>query len=313
MFERESSTYRRGLTLGLTVAEIFILILFILLLVLLALHALNFKIKRALEQTEIELVKKTNELEEIQSSLPKEIRHLTRENKNLKESITNVRKENAISKELLNQAKNTLEQERKLFPKDMQRITKDLADAKEENVKLTEQLENILQTNNQLRADLYASKGIDPPSKGIDPPCWYQVERRQGKRHEREHYLMDVAVHDEYLHLKLRDAPPGRAVDELGKSAPTSYAEEYATLPLSPLRTSGDLLLREFVEITEPIKSKGKNEEIRDYSCVFYVAVWDLTSATAKERWKKAEDAIKQSFYTYRMREDPWPHTDVAD
>ena len=299
MFERDSSMYRRGLTLGLTVAEIFILILFVLLLVLLALYALNVKTKNELDQTKNELRIKTNEFKEMQISLPKEIEHLKRNIDSLKQTVVDVNKENAIIKELLNQTENS-------FPEDIPKLTVDLASAKVENAKLTEELETILQTNNQLRDELSARKGIDPP-------CWYQVQHQQGKRKETPYYLLDIAVHNEYLRLKLRDAPPGRAIDEYEKFVPTSYAEEYAKLPLAPLSTSNNISLQEFVEMTEPIKNMGKNKEIRNYSCVFYVSVWDLTSTTAKERWKKAEDVIKQSFYTYRVREDPWRYDDVAD
>ena len=306
MFERDSSMYRRGLTLGLTVAEIFILILFVLLLVLLALYALNVKTKNELDQTKNELSQtknelriKTNEFKEMQISFPKEIERLKLNIDSLEQTVADVNKENTIIKELLNQTEDK-------FPKDIQILTLDLASANVENAELTEELENILQTNNQLRDELYARKGIDPP-------CWYQVQHQQGKRKETPYYLLDIAVHDEHLRLKLRDAPPGRAIDEYEESALTSYAEEHAKLPLAPLSTSNNISLQEFVEMTEPIKNMGKNKEIRNYSCVFYVSVWDLTSATAKERWKKAEDAIKYSFYTYRVREDPWRYDDVAD
>ena len=94
MTVRESDTYRRGLTLGLTMAEIFILLLFLLLLVLLALYAVNFEQEKELqsatediEKTQIELdaaVKKVKELEKTQ--LPEDIVHnrkLQNENKHL--------------------------------------------------------------------------------------------------------------------------------------------------------------------------------------------------------------------------------------
>ncbi len=57
----------------------------------------------------------------------------------------------------------------------------------------------------------------------------------------------------------------------------------------------------------------GKNGQIRDYSCVFYVKVWDLTSETAKKRWQQAEDTIKDWFYTYRVRNDPWEASDETN
>lgn len=277
----EPEPYRRGLTLGLTVAEILILLLFLLLLALYAFNAEN-EVKSEQLQTELETVKK--ERDEARSKLPEDIQELKRENKSLEKDLEDAQRENTISKALLKRK----EKEHNQYRKESKELEKSLREE-----------------NDRLHSELYSSKGIDPP-------CWYKVTRRQGKRYKKPYYLLDIAVYDEHLRVRLREAPPGRAVDESGQPAPTSYAEEYAKLPLA-LDATGNVSMQEFKKFAEPIKMIGKNKQIRNYPCVFYAKVWDFTSKTAKIRWQQAEEAIKASFYTYRVRNDPWELADAAN
>ena len=154
-------------------------------------------------------------------------------------------------------------------------------------------------------------------SKGIDPPCWYEmVPDRPRKDREKPHYLMDIAVHPEHLLVRLRQAPPGRGFELLGEPAITTYKEEYANLPLAPFGpfgSSNKFSLQEFIKGSAPIKRRGKEKQVRDYACVFHLAVWDKTPETAKTRWKLAEASIKRSFYTYEMKDQPWNHADASN
>ena len=127
------------------------------------------------------------------------------------------------------------------------------------------------------------------------------------------YYLLDIAIHNKHLRVRLLDAPPGSAMDESGAKSPVTYGEEYAKLPLSPFADTKNISLEEFEMIARPIRDMGKNKQVRQYACVFYVKVWDLTSDTAKERWQQAEDVIKNSFYTYRVRHDPWGPIDAEN
>lgn len=316
MAEFESGAHRRGLTLGLTMAEIFILILFLLLLLFLTLHNEYAQTRVTLAGVRDELTATTAEYES-RASLPDEIRHLERKNAELEESLADVETENTITKSLLEKnekrleaAEKSLAEARERLPKDarelaerVESLEKDLADAQEKEAGSARQLERIRKSNTELRAQLYASKGVDPP-------CWYEVVRRNGKRHEKPHYLLDVAVHDEYLRVRVnRQVPlPGYAVDESGQRAFTSYAEEYAQLPLTLLAAAKEMRmsLDEFQALAEPVKRMGKDGQIRDYACVFYAKIWDLTSATAKGRWKLAREKIEDFFYPLLVRNDPW-------
>ncbi|MDD9884085.1 MAG: hypothetical protein OXU62_06020 [Gammaproteobacteria bacterium] len=316
MAEFESGAHRRGLTLGLTMAEIFILILFLLLLLFLTLHKEYEQTKVTLAGTRDELTEITTEYES-RASLPDEIRRLERNNAELRETVTEFETENTITKSLLEEnekrldaAEKSLAEARDQLPTEtrelverVESLEQDLASAQEEKTDSAQQLEKVRKRNAELRNQLYASKGVDPP-------CWYEVVQRKGKRHEKPHYLLDVAVHDEFLRVRVnRYVPlPGYAIDEGGQRASTSYAEEYAKLPLARLATAEEkrMSLEEFHAFAEPVKRMGKDGQIRDYACVFYAKIWDHTSATAKGRWKRAREKIEDFFYPLLVRNDPW-------
>lgn len=315
MTERESDTYRRGLSLGLTMAEIFILILFLLLLVLLALYAFNAETEKNLQVVKSKLVATENDLDKARRFIPADIQHIIRDNELLKNGIKEVKKENATIAERLKTADdqqvqlerelNTMKDVRE-FIYDNQRPGESLADTVERLQNTYRGNDEIHEENSRLHAE-NARLRTEFGDKGIDPPCWYQVTTREGERHESPYYLMDIAVHNEHLKIRVpNNAPHGYAIDEGGQPAVTSYQQEYEKLPLPPAGIIEPISLKQFAEITEPIKRMGKNEQIRDYACVFYVRVWDFTPETAKTRWKEAEDTIKESFYTYRVKNDPW-------
>ena len=111
-----------------------------------------------------------------------------------------------------------------------------MADALDEANTLPEELQEKLEEtedkNKSLQKIIDEFRGQLAKAKGIDPPCWYKVTTRDGERHESPYYLMDVAVYNEYLQVRMREAPPGYAIDESKQKASTSYQEEYEKLPL---------------------------------------------------------------------------------
>jgi len=290
-------------------AEIFILVVFMLLLMLLALYADNDRCERECKEridecengplpegvipvgeSEDQCEKKTADLrarvtalEEENAGLRDRVATLEEENAGLRDRVTALEKENAV-------------------------LRNRVADLEAENFRLHKQIADLRNRvadleaeNRQLRKQI---------SKGINPPCWYQVVDRQGKRHEKPYYLMSIAVYDDHLRVILRpESPPGSATYESGESAPTSYQQEYErVLALAPFQAAGDMSLAVFADNAKPIWRMGKNKEIRrDYPCVFYAAVWDMTGPTKKERWKHARATIEIYFPAYVVQDDPWP------
>ena len=292
MLKLGDNTYRRGLTLGLTMAEIFILILFLMLLLLLALYANNIEDNGIIKTSQKELMPVTNNREVPRIELPDEIKKLVRSHASQQKTITKLEK-----------AREKLPENTKTFIDKINTLEKALATAEQKNAENETQIETTQQENESLRAALHASKGVDPP-------CWYEVVHKKEVRREKPYYLLDVAVHNEYLLVRINQNIPlsGSAINEIGQPASTSYAEEYEKLPLAHLMAvkSRKFSLAEFEEIAKPIKRMGKNEQIRDYACVFYAKIWDYTSATAKKRWKRARETIEDSFYPVLVRNDPW-------
>ena len=96
----ENRDYRKGLTLGLTLAEIFILLLFLLLLLLLGYQAIADKKQIALDESKKALVAEQEELKKIKE-LPKEIQDLVWEKLAMQEELETSRQENGISQKLV--------------------------------------------------------------------------------------------------------------------------------------------------------------------------------------------------------------------
>lgn len=299
----ELASYRKGLTLGLTLAEIFILLLFLLLLILLGYYTVAEKRKVELQEALVAEQKKVEQLRE----LPKEKLDLVRKVTELQQQTETLQRENSINRNLLEEKSEDIAE----LQEEVEQKSENLAELQEEieqkSEALTELQEEIEQKSESL-AELQEEVS-QYAKKGIDPPCWYSVSGEGATRKEHAHHLIDVAVHDKHLLIRLHKPPSGRAVQANGDVAATSYAEEYKALPLAPLRSRFNpkkISTTEFSELTRPIFNKGKNKQVRDYACVFYARVWDETSTTAKERWKDAERKIKETFYVTPVHYDSW-------
>lgn len=282
--------YRRGAILGLTIAEVFILLLFLLLLMYLGLHR-HWEVRSEasaakLTQTEGRLTVAEDVLKQWDSVLdefngPEQVVTLQRR---LVDAQAQARRHR--------QAAEILEE---LEGRDADRgsqCVRALRDAKAR----TEQAESrtMLCEN-----DLAALK-----NKGHNPPCWYQmVEKPEGGQREKAHYLLNVGVFDDHLVLKRGPLPPGRAVDDGG----ARYSHEAAELGLESVPYGTRLSDSQFRRHLEPISEAGKNRRVRTYPCVFSVRVWDHTSAGTKRRWQRAHDQLIEGLFSaYTVKDDPW-------
>ena len=140
--------------------------------------------------------------------------------------------------------------------------------------------------------------------KGVNPPCWYEkVPTPDGGLREKPFYTFKLAVFDDGIVVRKVETPPGGAEDD-GEG---TYALESEQLGLHQLPYDSPLSDAEFLNQFRDIQRAGKERQVRSYSCIFWVRVWDRTSATAKERWKEAHLNIVQGLFgTYVVREDPW-------
>lgn len=298
--------YRRGSVLGLTIAEIFILLVF---LMLLALMGVN---RYWGEKTEgWEDILENNSPEEVKTALghPDSLRE---EILGLKDQIQSLVKE----RERLQKRIRVLvdregetgarldEANKKLRGMDQAIAERDraLADAAREIEALSDSTD-VLKSTVSSRDDRIRILG-----KGINPPCWYQrVEETNPKTkanfREKPYYLFDIAIHDDYMEVQSLPIPEGGAEDDGG----VTYVEEANGLELDAIPYGSPLTNMEVRSVMRPLYEKAKASQVRTYSCIFYVRVWDKSARGAKQRWKQAHDGVlEQLFGTYQVRDTRW-------
>ncbi len=150
------------------------------------------------------------------------------------------------------------------------------------------------------------SRQLNVRKKGENPPCWYKtVSAGAGKTREKPYYTFDIAIYDDFMVVRRREPPPGRAEDDNGQP----YVDEARKLDLGRgVVYDTRLADAELREQMRRIHDLGKHSQVRTYPCIFWVRVWDKTSADAKARWKEAHDKVLEwLFGTYNVKDEPWP------
>ena len=305
--------YRRGSVLGLTLAEIFILLVF---LMLLALMGVNRYWGDKVEKWKDIMAKTTPEEVEQVLGHPDVLRG---EIKRLKEQIEGLKKEKERLQErirvLEDREGDTGEQldevNRKLREMDqvlgeheraLEEATHEIETLKIENQELSD-------SGNELQTEIASlDNRIRIIGKGITPPCWYQQIKEtypvtKANWREKPYYLFDIAIRDDHMEVQSLPIPEGGAYDDGG----LSYVEEAKGLALDTIPFGIPLTDTEMRTFMRPLYEKGKASEVRTYSCIFYVRVWDETAPGAKERWKQAHDGVlEQLFGTHQVRGTSW-------
>ena len=302
-----NSKYRRGTILGLTVAEVFILLLFLLMLVFLVLSQEQIQ---QLNQQEQDL-QRLESLEEFRDTwedslsgieTPDEIVALTR----WRNSVGNT--QGNVTEQLLAQLAQS-EQERDAAEAELGKVVEENERLLDESSKQQEELgeqknyiADLEQQNQHLSAQTEEQRILR--EKGQNPPCWYEaVAAANGGTREKALYLFDIAVFDQHMIVRQRPIPPGGAFDDSNRT----YAEEAENLPLEEIRYGMPLTDSEMEEFLRPIYDAGKESRVRSYSCVFFVQVWDETSQFAKERWQQAHDRVLEGLFgTFTIRDEQW-------
>ena len=357
--------YRRGTLLGLTVAEIFILLIFLLLLAFLGLSNQRSVELEERERETQQLAEERTKRQRSESVLrvwhpvidefetPAQIRTLHRRNVEQAREIAElqterdnlaqqVETERQAAQEARKIAKSTREENQRLSRRitDLQTDPDDLAQqiederqaaqearekaesTREESRRLRQQINELQTERDDLLQRVEAERQTAEEAgtqaeqarralevfrkKGENPPCWYKtVPAGAGKTREKPYYIFDIAVYDNALVVRRREPPAGRAEDDNGRL----YVEE-ARDPLGLDRVVYDARLSDsdLDRQMRRIHDLGKDGKVRTYPCIFWVKVWDRTSADAKARWKQAHDNVLESLFgTYNVKDDPWP------
>ena len=313
--ELAASQYRRGTVLGLTVAEVFILLLFLLMLVFLVLwqdlragreDAESAQRFRDQWQEPLAGVETPAELEDVRGfhgtwseplasagiETPDEIITL----QELKEEIE--RGESDEAPDLLGK---------------LAAAERDRDRADEENDRLREDLERVQRSHKETTAEnVVLSNELRILKKGQNPPCWYEVVPDDaGGERERPFYTFNIGVFDDSMVIRRLQPPPGGADDLTTGGVAMSYADEWNRLGMASIRYDEPLSDAELMAELQRIHDAGKQGRVRSYPCIFYVRVWDETSPVAKVRWQQAHDrTLEWLFGTLRVQDEPWSASD---
>lgn len=309
--------YRRGTVLGLTVAEVFVLLVF---LILLALAGVNrywsdklAPWKDIMAQTnpkEVEAaLAQPDELRRRLERLNSQIAELEKEKERLQNRIRTLVGEQGTSREKLEETNAKL-REAELALAECEKALEDsqrkIATLMMEDPMLNDSIDELQRENDALRDK------IRMIGKGITPPCWYQrIDETnpitKANWRERPYYLFDIVIRDDHMEVQPLPIPEGSAEDGGGKP----YSQEAEGLGLNAVSYGIPLTNRQMLDVMTPLYEQGKASQVRTYSCIFYVRVWDETPEAAKDRWKRAHDGVlEQLFGTYQVRDIPWNDRD---
>ena len=264
------NSYRKGVVLGFTVAEVFILLTFLLLVALLGLVQLEENATAANSTNPPRVWVRPEEIEALVNSA---------------EAAQKARKEAEVALEQAERERDT--------------ALKDANDARAKQ----QVAENARAEAEQQRD--HAERNLTIlHRKGENPPCWYQVVATgNGETREKPYYAFNVAIYEQSIEMAPRTAPPGGASDDGGGL----YADEWNRLQMDGLPYGKALSDDEFIAAVSKLVEQGENSQVRTYRCVFSVMVWDLTPDNAKNRWKYAHDrVIEGSFSAYTVKDMPW-------
>ena len=228
--------YRRGAVLGLTVAEIFILLVFLMLLALMGVNRYwNVKLDPWRQ------IMAANSPQIVEEAL-KDPAFRKQEIEKLNKQINELEK----MKERLQERVRTLE--------DREGETGELLDKAEQMLKeREEELANVKQAVDALGDELRIL------GKGITPPCWYQrVDETnpitKANLREKPYYLFDIVIREDHMEVQSLPIPDGSAVDDDGKP----YSEEAKLLSLDSIPLGLPLTDFEIREAMYPHLRKGK-------------------------------------------------------
>ena len=320
------SAYRRGTILGLTVAEIFILLAFLLLIALLGLvqqeelssepaevSAPGVWVRPERIETLVNAAKRahaTAERERNQAQRNAEQARKAQEDaEQARKAQEDAEQARAAAERDRDQARDVAEQARKA-QEDVEQAraaaererdqARDVAEQARKAQEDAEQARTAAERErDQIQRDLSLLR-----RKGVSPPCWYEtIPAGDGKTREKSHYVFGMAIYENGIELCKKTPPPGGALDDGGGP----YEAEWKQLQIEELPYGTRLTDREFTEAVTNLVAQGRRGLVRTYQCVFSVKVWDMTPEHAKKRWKHAHDRIIEArFSAYTVQDDEW-------
>ncbi len=294
-FQNLDKPYRRGLVLGLSLAETFLILLFLLLLASIGLVSL----------AQEELVEAKNENQELRDGLEaiydvaggkitiEEFTRLVRDASAKQKLI----RENQELRDGLSAISEAAGEE--ITVEELSRLAKDASSLQTllgENEALTKQLEAEQNRLSKARDKIARQEQIieEYAKKGQDPPCWFvkvaDADAVGGIR-ERHVKIFDVKIEDTSFIVRWHD--------NSNINLEIHKGNEYAlpTVEIDDLNVR--LSAARFSEIFMPFLIAGETKKIHNYKCRFMADVYDSTSPNNKSGYKRNLKVLENIFYKF--------------
>lgn len=294
-YQNYDKPYRRGLVLGLSLAEVFLILLFLLLVT-----ALNIVAGAKQEISKNEEAAAT--LAEIEKGLQEEGIELDAPDfaSTLSYMLTEASKNKSIA-DRLRPISDVLE-EKPLDSETKDSIVNDIAELvktsdvtdlsvefKSSKKELALQNEGLIERLERLGAE-----------KGEMPPCWFVVVNRELDP-EKEIKSYDIRIMDNEIDVFVRSQ-----IDSIREKDSSANFGRMSGIPtIDPKMLNTAISYQNFVSTFMPIYEAGEQRKVQDYRCRFFVALWDETSN--KEIYKTRKLQVESMFYTYEHKSS-WPH-----
>ena len=305
--ETQNTSYRRGLVLGLTLAEIAILIIFVLLLAFAALLASQRDKRKEAEQvaearqdTIILLQKQFSTIHELLPYGEKNIEELKRELVVLRETKQQLAKfqdaaqSSGFSPEP-EAIKNALESARE-YENLKSAIQERLPDGEMNIGELERELVSLSETKQQLAKfqDAAQSSGFSPEPEAIknalESAREYENLKSEGKGTEMPSCWTREDGTIEYIY-EVNLTPTGLVVWET-TDVSTHRVDERQTLPVEKLSLKQDISEASFLSATSDLFEWSKSKK-----CRFFVRVFDSTGPTEKAIYQSRLRTVEAHFY----------------
>ena len=314
-YEPFDRSYRRGLVLGLSLAEVFLILIFLLLLTSIGIAAIQEQKKRDLSKKNEVLISENKKLNSIKDELssikqyigdsiePTKLAELIKKSAaNKKASKDNIELKDKLKSlnEKLDQLKEIKKSIEKAGLKGNETKIQDLLD----KVLIEETFEKELKNAKKIIASLDQEKSklnktIESlgKEKGDIPPCWFYFDKKD--KLERHLKIFDFKLSDYYIiaeknnHAWLRNRKRDLGGIEVANLIPNNYF-------------GVKLTYSEFDRLFNKYEKIGNEKEIRSYQCRFMANVYDATSRD-KVFWKNNLARVESFFYK-DIKKSSWPY-----
>ena len=267
--EQFDRPYRRGLVLGLSLAELFLILLFLLLLTTIGITSHHNKEKRAAEALARNLQNRLQIFEGNEISIEDYLRLKKQEREHEK-----VQKERDALAEETKDLKEKLDE----FKKESNRLEKRNKELENENQQYKEEHEE------------------EANKPGENPPCWFtrvtesDISGRIRIRH-RPIKIFDVKITDDFYEVRVHDNSGVNGQIETGViDALSLVSSRFLDTPIN-----GEIFTEQYRIYLEV----GEEQKVHDYSCRYMVDVYDETSPHNKRGYKENLKTIEGIFYKF--------------